>query len=176
PDPSLGDRAETSRARRSCSQNRTRPTSLSYVLRSSADWRRILQPALAPEFVEAASEPERRLLADVAFEALAVIADLLDDVVGPVLREPSHLTHLVFDAEHAPDFRILGFPLHVVDVGLGDALLLGDQHDVERPADDVAPAVVAMADGRPERLLGDDLRQDDVVARILQLRALGGEA
>src|SRR6185295_140203 len=98
PDPSLGDRAETSRARRSCSQNRTRPTSLSYVLRSSADWRRILQPALAPEFVEAASEPERRLLADVAFEALAVIADLLDDVVGPVLREPSHLTHLVFDA------------------------------------------------------------------------------
>src|SRR5690606_19417247 len=50
----------------------------------SADRRRVQDAALAPELVEAASQPHRRLQTDIGLEALAVIADQLDDVVGPV--------------------------------------------------------------------------------------------
>ena len=39
------------------------------------------------------------------------------------------------------------------------------------PLDDVEPLVVALAHGRPERLLGDDLGQHDVVVRSRQRQA-----
>ena len=44
------------------------------------------------------------------------------------------------------------------------------------PADDVAPLVVAVADGRAKRLLGDDLRQNDVIVRVRGAQARGIEA
>src|SRR5215467_8012850 len=50
----------------------------------SADRRSVLQAALVPELVQPAGKAQRRLQADIALEAFAVIADILDDVVGPV--------------------------------------------------------------------------------------------
>jgi hypothetical protein len=47
---------------------------------------------------------------------------------------------------------------------------------VQRPADDVAPFVVAVANERAERLLGDDLGQNDVCRRILEGRTRRREA
>src|SRR5689334_9841398 len=45
--------------------------------RGSADRHRVHQPAARPQIVEAAIELQRRILADVAVEDLAVIADRL---------------------------------------------------------------------------------------------------
>src|SRR3954469_14822977 len=41
-----------------------------------------LQPALIPQRVQPPRDLQRRTLADVALERLAVIADLLDDAIG----------------------------------------------------------------------------------------------
>src|SRR5689334_5452091 len=146
------------------------------LLPGSADGRSVLQTALVPQLVQAAGQAQRRLQADIALEAFAVVADLLDDVIGPVLGHAHHLAHVVFHAQHAAHFRILRGGFHLVDIGLGDSLLFGDQHHIERPAHDVGPVVVAMAHGWPQRFLGDDLRQDDVVRGVLQLGALGSKA
>src|SRR3546814_5104444 len=47
---------------------------------------------------------------------------------------------------------------------------------IQGPADDVAPLVVALAHQRTQRLLGDDLRQDDVILGVVERRARGRQA
>ena len=64
----------------------------------------------------------------------------------------------------------------LVDVGLGDAELLGVDHGEMHPLHDVEPLVVAVAHRRAERLLRDDLRQHDVVVRLGEAQPLGVEA
>src|SRR5690606_15344369 len=54
----------------------------------SANGHPVLQAALGPELVEAARDLERALLADIALEELAVIADALDDLDREVVVEP----------------------------------------------------------------------------------------
>ena len=104
------------------------------------------------------------LHADVAVEHLAVIADsVLDDPVHPVLRQPELLAEIPVHPEHPLDLRIARLEL-LVHVRLADPVLLGDQHRVVRPLDDVEPLRVALPHKRRQRLLGDDLRQHDVVA------------
>src|SRR5581483_6844719 len=49
-----------------------------------ADRRRVLQAALAPERVEATLQLQGRLRAHVALVDVAVVPDLLDDLIGPV--------------------------------------------------------------------------------------------
>ena len=44
------------------------------------------------------------------------------------------------------------------------------------PAHDIEPLVVALADGRSERLLGDDFRQDDMIVRLGQRQSDGIQA
>src|SRR4051794_20914859 len=51
----------------------------------SADRRRVLDPALVPELVQAAGDAELGAGADVAVERFAVIADRLYDARHPVL-------------------------------------------------------------------------------------------
>ena len=53
-----------------------------------------------------------------------------------------------------------------VDILLGDIELFGVEHRKQRPLHDIEPLVVAMANHRAERLLGDDLGQNDVIIRI----------
>src|SRR3990167_1440347 len=123
----------------------------------SADWWGVLQAALRPQLVHAAIDLEDAVLADVAVEALAVVTDLLDDVVDPLLVEAERLAHARRDAEDALDRRVVALQ-HLVDVLGVDAVLLGLEHGEQRPRHDVAELVVAVAHHRTERLLGDDLR------------------
>ena len=152
--------------RRPTDQGNGRPDASGRPVRSRSQ--RIGMPYCRPPFVHSAFWPRlifsRRALADVLLEALAVVADVLDDAVGPVVGQADGFAELAFGAEQALDLRVVG-GLHLVDIGLGDAELLGVQHGHVGPADDVAPLVVALADRRAERLLGDDLRQHDVVVR-----------
>src|SRR5690606_28038868 len=52
------------------------------------------------------------------------------------------------------------------DIGLRNAVFLGVEQRIMRPANDVCPLGVALTNGQAERLLGDDFRQDDVIVRI----------
>src|SRR6188474_3533883 len=125
-----------------------------------ADRRRVLQAALRPQLVQAALDLERAAGADMLVEALAVVPDLLDDVVDPLLVDPERLAHARRDTEDALDRRVLALQ-HLVDVLRRDAIFLGLDHRVLRPAHDVGELVVAVPDHWPQRLLGDDLRQND---------------
>src|SRR3954468_1633271 len=137
-------------------------------------WRE-LQSAFVPQRVQAARDLQWRALPDVAFERLAVIADLLDDAIGPVVWQTERFAMLALAAEQPLDVRVVGFLL-LVDVGLGDAELLGIDHGVMGPLHDVEPLVVAVAHGRSERLLGDDFWQDDVVIDLGEPEPLAGKA
>src|SRR5215468_6174222 len=95
-----------------------------------ADRRRVLQAALGPQIVQAAVDFQHRAGTDVALEALAVVPDLLDDVVDPLLVDPQRLAHARRHAEDALDRRIVAFQ-HVVDVLGIDAVFLGLDHGVE---------------------------------------------
>src|SRR2546426_4355569 len=53
----------------------------------SPDRRRVLEPALCPQVIEAAGDLQRRSLADVALEHFPIIAHVLDDAHRPVLGE-----------------------------------------------------------------------------------------
>src|SRR5678816_4150247 len=124
----------------------------------SADRRGVLQAALRPELVHAAVDLEQRVRTDMLVVALAVVTDLLDDVVDPLLVDPERLAHARRDAEDALDRRILALQ-HLVDVLRRDAVLLGLDLGEQAPAHDVGELVVAVAHRGSERLLGDDLRQ-----------------
>src|SRR6202035_461366 len=81
----------------------------------SANGQAVLQAALGPQRVEAARDLQRRALADIALKNFAVIADRLDDAIGPVVGQPHAFAELTFEAEQAADFRI-GRVLLIVDV------------------------------------------------------------
>src|SRR5205823_2228495 len=107
----------------------------------SSDRRHVEQPALAPEAVQAPLEAERL---EIRLEALAVVADLLHDVVGPAVVERHHLADVAARTDEALDRRVLAFRL-LIDVPRGEAELFRLDHCEERPLDDVEPAVVAVA-------------------------------
>src|SRR6185369_10181792 len=140
-----------------------------------ADRRRVHQAALGPEVDDAARQPDRRLRPEVALEALAVVADLLDDAIRPLLVEAEELAGVFRDAEEALYRGILAARLLRVDVGLRESVLLGFKHREQRPAHDLEPLVVAAPHRRPERLLRDHLGQDDVVVGLRRFRARAGE-
>ena len=72
-------------------------------------------------------------------------------------------------------FLVLG-GLHLLDIRLRDAELLGVEQREMHPLHDVEPLVVALAHDRAERLLGDDLRQHDVIVGVGERQAGGVEA
>src|ERR1043166_694503 len=72
----------------------------------SADRRGVLKPALGPEPVQATCDLERRALPDVLLEDLAIVPDMLDDAIGPVLGQSELLAVVPFSAEQALDVRV----------------------------------------------------------------------
>src|SRR5580698_8525588 len=127
-------------------------------LPASAHRRRILNPALVPERVETAAQPERR---DVALPALAEIADLRDDLDDPVVRHAEHLAELGGGAEKALHVGVrVVEPL--LDVGARDAELLRLQPGDMGPAHQIEELPVVLADDRTERLLADDVGQQPI--------------
>src|SRR3546814_4165108 len=72
-------------------RRRTR-THLTIARRPASAHRRCVNDAAVLVLgVQAALEGDRRAGADELLEHLAVVADLLDDVVGPFVVEPEHL-------------------------------------------------------------------------------------
>src|SRR5690606_12836942 len=132
---------------------------------SSANRQRVHQAAVLPLRVQAAFDLQRAGAAQVAIEAFSVVADLLDDVVGPGVVDSHALARARRDAQDALHGGT-GALAHLVDVSRSDAVLLGFQHGVQRPLHDVQPAVITLADHGPQGLLGNDLGQDDVVVRL----------
>ena len=61
--------------------------------------------------------------------------------------------------------------LHGLDVGAGDAELLGRDQRIDGPAHHAEPILVALPHRRADHLLPGDLRQDDVVCRLGELLA-----
>src|SRR5476649_227006 len=113
----------------------------------SAHRRRDHRAALGPERIDAAAELERRALAEIALEALAVIADLLDDVVGPLLVEAEDLAVAVDHAQEALHVEV-GRRQRVIDGRLVDAALLRLEHGVLGPAHHVEPSRIAVTNVR----------------------------
>src|SRR3546814_2360575 len=75
-------------------RRRTR-THLTIARRPASAHRRCVNDAAVLVLgVQAALEGDRRAGADELLEHLAVVADLLDDVVGPFVVEPEHLAHV----------------------------------------------------------------------------------
>ena len=70
-------------------------------LTSLSGRRRVLQAALVPGAFQAAVQLQRRARTDIAVEDFAVVADRLDDVVGPIVGEAHPLTQLLGDAQQA---------------------------------------------------------------------------
>src|SRR4029077_1784565 len=101
--------------------------------RPLANWGCVLQAALRPQCILTAGDLERRAHADVALEHLAVVTDLLDDVVDPLLVDAERLAHARSDAEDALDGGVVALQ-HLVDVLRGDAVLLGLDLGEQRPA------------------------------------------
>ncbi|MNQ77655.1 hypothetical protein D3C85_925390 [compost metagenome] len=118
--------------------------------------------------IQAALDLQRTALAHVALEALAVVAHLLDDVVGPLLVQPQVGAAAGRDAQDALDVGVgaLGLLVHVLG---RHAVFFGFDHRRQRPAHDVQPGIVALAHERTQRLLGNDLGQHDVIVGVLQL-------
>src|SRR5215203_6755810 len=135
----------------------------------------VLQAALRPERINAALDLQRRALADVALENLAVVADVLDDAHGPIVRQTDRLSELALGSDEALDLGIIRLRLLVV-VRLRQAEFLGVNKGVVDPAHDVAPLVVAVAHGKGERLLRDDFGKYDVLVGVRCAVALGVEA
>ena len=79
-----------------------------------------MQAAFAPQRVQAARDLDGRALPHIALEDLPVVADMLDDAIGPVVGESEPFTEVPLDAQQAADRRIVGFKL-LVDIGLRDA-------------------------------------------------------
>ncbi len=112
-----------------------------------ADGRRVLQTTLCPQRVETAIDVDARLLADIAVVDFAVVPDRLDDPYGPIVVEANCLPKVTLDAHQTPDVGI-GGGFHLLDVGLGNAELLGIEKGKMHPFHDREPLAVALPHGR----------------------------
>src|SRR5262249_62410320 len=114
--------------------SRTRQRSTPTV--SSPHWRRVLNAALGPEPIDAATDAKLGTRPHIALEHLTVIADVFDNAHHPVLGQPELLAEIALDTQQAPDFRLVRLQ-RLVDITGGDAELLGVEHGIERPLDGV---------------------------------------
>src|SRR5260370_18269024 len=83
--------------------------------RPSPDRRRVLEPALRPQCVDAAGDLQGRSQADIALEHFTIIAHVLDDAHGPVLGKAYLLPVIAFGAHQALPAGRGGVP-RLVDV------------------------------------------------------------
>src|SRR5581483_9487009 len=142
---------------------------------SSSERGCVEEAAVFPERVQAARKTEARLGAEIALEDLAVIADLLDRLIGPVGTETILLAEIVADAQEALHLGIGRACLDVVDIGGGDAELLGGDERGEGPARDMRPLRIALANDGADRLLRDRLGKNHMLVAVLERKAARGE-
>src|ERR1700679_3880257 len=125
------------------------------------DRRRILQAAVAPELVQAARNAERRFHPEVALEYFAVIAARLHRIDRPGRRESELFAEVAIGADEALHVRLLRLQ-RAVDRGGTDAELLGVDQRKIGPFHDVEPGDVVSPHRWTERLLGDDVGENDI--------------
>src|SRR5690554_1620793 len=142
--------------------------------RCSANRRSVLNTPIGPQRIETPFDLQRRVHANIALEALTVIAYLLDDVVSPVSLKLHGFAIVAVLAQQASDIGILGVE-HLIDILTGNAHFFGVEHGKQRPLDDVEPEIVPLAYRRTQRLLGDDFRQNDRLLRLGQLDTQCGQ-
>src|ERR1700686_1579513 len=100
-----------------------------------ADRRRVLDAALRPQRVDAAGDLQLRSRADIALKHLVIIAEMIDDVVGPIIGEADALAEGAVEAEQAANVLVLR-AFHCIDIGLADPELLGVEKCEVDPLDD----------------------------------------
>src|SRR5690606_9601241 len=83
----------------------------------SAHRRCVLQTTLVPQGIEATLDLQLAAGTDVAIEDFRIVADLLDDLYGPVLRQLQVLAEVTLGAQQAGDVRVLGGLGHLFHVG-----------------------------------------------------------
>src|SRR5690349_12154225 len=96
----------------------------------SADRQCVHLAALAPQRIDAALELQCRALTDVALVDVAVVPDLLDDVVEPLLAQPQRLAVARIDAQQCAQRRVGQLAPQRIDVLRADRALLGLDHRV----------------------------------------------
>src|ERR1700752_3827602 len=142
-----------------CSSGRARWRS------ASLEWRRVEQAAVRPQPIQPTRQLDWALRADVAIEELGVIADALDDVVGPALRQPERAAGVIGDAEQAPHFGMAALQ-NRVQVRRRHSQLLGEDQGVHGPSEDSKEDGIVAADHLRQRLLRDLLVEDDELVRL----------
>src|SRR5262249_52038111 len=100
-------------AARTC---RTITLAFAQATTSSLERRGVEEAALGPQLVLAARELQCRAHADRALVGLAVVPDLFDHLVHPVIRQAEQLAEIAFDAEQAPHLGVGRLRLHLVEV------------------------------------------------------------
>ena len=138
---------------------------------ASADRHGVHQAAFRPELVEAARQVEGGVRAEVLGPGFAVVADLLNNTIRPVLVEAEHAAHVLAGADQALHVGVGGRLAEFVDVRLRDAQLFGAQERGEGPAHDLEELFVTAAHGRTEGFLADRFGKDLVLRGILRERA-----
>src|SRR5690606_39748961 len=115
--------------------------------------------ARVPLCVQASRQVERRLRSDVPVEDLAIVATRGDGVPRPGFRQAQHGAVVTVEAEQAPDTRISRFEM-ILYIFVCYAILLSQDHGVQRPAYQGGPArIVGPYDGA-QRLLRHNVGQD----------------
>ena len=112
----------------------------------------------------------------MALKDFTIVTNLLDGALQPLFVEAEHTAQIsVVETKHALQLRVLHVSGEAVHIFGSDAHLFSSDHAVEHPANQVCPGIVALAYSWPKRLFGDDLRQDDPVARIRQSGTLSSK-
>ena len=101
---------------------------------------------------------------------LCVVADLLDDGVGPIVVQAQFGAERAVRADQTPHGRAVAVA-QAVHVGGGHAHFLGQKSDVDAPRHEIHPCVVAMAHQGTQGLFGKGGVQNDMGGGIGQQRA-----
>src|SRR5262245_59868940 len=117
----------------------------------SPQWRHVQDAAVLPQPVDAAFNAKRR---DVAFDAFRVVADLLDDPVGPRRVETEHLAEAVTRADEPAHVRVVAVE-RPFDRHRSQPELLGVDHRIHRPPHDLEPALIVRHDAWSVRSSGN---------------------
>src|SRR3984893_1954018 len=117
----------------------------------------------------------------VAADPPAIFADMAHTPPRPAPDQAELFAERVLGTDQTLDIRLCGAQSSI-DVCRRDAELFRRDHGEMRPLDDELPRIVALADCRCKRLLGDELRKDDMIRHGrelctfgVELRAVGGQ-
>src|SRR5262249_57467848 len=107
--------------------------------------------------------------ADVAVIDFAVVSDVANDAGGPILAEAQLLAISALGANKPHDIWFLGFE-RFIDVPRANSELFAVDHRLERPFHYQQPLIILLTYDRCERLLRNDIRQNDVIVRPRELQ------